>query len=428
MITPSFSPTATERVLPKLALDFTTASLDSRVTFTRTTDATHPATYTNSSGYITSATNDQPRFDYNPLTLACKGLLIEESRTNAITYSEDYRDTATAGSTRPWIWRNATVTYNSATSPSNTTTANLLIESTAASAQHDFYQAFTTTAGTAVTVSFYAKAKERTQVASIGGGGGYGTSITVIYDLVALTTNITTGTATATITDVGNGWRRCTWTGTPTITNATNHFFELAVGGSNVYTGDGTSGAYFWGIQIENGAFATSYIPTTTTTLTRNADVATMTGTNFSSWFNATQGAFAAKVIFSSLSANFPMLYCAANAATGGYYVNTNKAGAGSATVYSECADSTTQATINNLTNAVAGTALTATFAYKANSFAASGNGGAAGTDTSGTVPSNLDTLYLGSRRGLLYLNGWIQKLNYWPQRLTDNEVQAFSK
>jgi len=65
MITPSFGITATERVLPKLALDFTTASLDGRVMFARTTDATHPATYTNSNGLIASATDNQPRFDYD---------------------------------------------------------------------------------------------------------------------------------------------------------------------------------------------------------------------------------------------------------------------------------------------------------------------------------------------------------------------------
>ena len=77
MITPSYSITATERVLPNLALDFTTASLDARVTFTRTTDATHPATYVASTGYITTAANNAARFDYDPVALTCKGLLIE---------------------------------------------------------------------------------------------------------------------------------------------------------------------------------------------------------------------------------------------------------------------------------------------------------------------------------------------------------------
>jgi hypothetical protein len=60
MITPSFALTATERVLPRLALDFTTASLDSRVTFTRAGDT---ATVTNSSGYVTAINANLPRFD-----------------------------------------------------------------------------------------------------------------------------------------------------------------------------------------------------------------------------------------------------------------------------------------------------------------------------------------------------------------------------
>ena len=77
MITPAFGLTATERVLPRLALDFTTASLDPRITFTRTTGASNPATYIDSSGVITAATNNQPRFDYDPVTLVCQGLLIE---------------------------------------------------------------------------------------------------------------------------------------------------------------------------------------------------------------------------------------------------------------------------------------------------------------------------------------------------------------
>ena len=60
MITPSYSLTATERVLPKLALNFTTAALDSYVTFTRITGASNPATYVNSSGFVAAATNDHP--------------------------------------------------------------------------------------------------------------------------------------------------------------------------------------------------------------------------------------------------------------------------------------------------------------------------------------------------------------------------------
>ncbi len=95
MITPAFGLTATERVLPRLALDFTTASLDSRVTFTRTGNT---ATVINSSGYVTGINADLPRFDFNPVTLACRGLLIEEARTNSLKESNTF-------ATSPWVKR-----------------------------------------------------------------------------------------------------------------------------------------------------------------------------------------------------------------------------------------------------------------------------------------------------------------------------------
>jgi hypothetical protein len=87
MITPSFGLTSTERVLPRMALDFTTAILDSRVTVAR---AGNTATVINSSGYVVPISANLPRFDYDPATLACKGLLIEEARTNVILNSNDF--------------------------------------------------------------------------------------------------------------------------------------------------------------------------------------------------------------------------------------------------------------------------------------------------------------------------------------------------
>jgi len=94
MITPSFSLTATERVLPKLALDFTTANLDPRITFTRSGST---ATRVNSSGYIEAVAANIPRFDFNPTTLVCNGLLIEDSRTNICLQSEDLSNAS-------WSW------------------------------------------------------------------------------------------------------------------------------------------------------------------------------------------------------------------------------------------------------------------------------------------------------------------------------------
>lgn len=84
MITPAFPLAAPGRVLPKLALDFTTASLDPRVTFTR---AANTATVINSSGVIVAANADVPRFDHSPITLVCRGLLIESAKSNELLNS-----------------------------------------------------------------------------------------------------------------------------------------------------------------------------------------------------------------------------------------------------------------------------------------------------------------------------------------------------
>ena len=116
MITPAYSPTATERVLPKMALDFTTGTLDSRVSVAR---AGNTATRINSSGKIEIVNANLPRFDYDPATLAPRGLLIEEQRTNLLLRSEEFDNAS-------WAKTNATITVNATTAPDGTTTADLI--------------------------------------------------------------------------------------------------------------------------------------------------------------------------------------------------------------------------------------------------------------------------------------------------------------
>ena len=148
MITPSFGLTATERVLPKLALDFTTASLDNRITFTR---AGNTATVINSSGLVTTINADLPRFDYTLNTGGdCKGLLIEEARTNLLLQSNDVSNAA-------YTVSNVTVVANSSAAPDGTlTAAKATITNTAA---NQFFQYnLSSFAGQTLTVSFYGKA------------------------------------------------------------------------------------------------------------------------------------------------------------------------------------------------------------------------------------------------------------------------------
>jgi hypothetical protein len=308
MITPSFGLTATERVLPKLALDFTTASLDGRVTFTRTTGASNPATYTNNTGVIVNATNNQPRFDYDPVTFVCKGLLIEEAKTNLLTYSAQFENVA-------WTYTNATVSANQIVAPDGLTTADKISES-AATGSHFVASsaAFSATSGTTYTQSVYAKAGSVSVLQLIFASGPWGTNAYANYDLANGVLGTVGSSATATITSVGNDWYRLTLTAAATASTTGAGCIpafcnnSTTGGRASSYAGNTASNVYIWGAQLEAGAFATSYIPTTTAALTRNADVATMTGTNFSDWWQAGLGGATVQALPSTVSGIRPLI------------------------------------------------------------------------------------------------------------------------
>lgn len=271
MITPSFSITATERVLPKLALDFTVGALDPRITFVRTTDVTNPATYIGNNGYVVNATNNQPRFDYDSATLVCKGLLIEESRTNSVLYSSDYANVLWTKSS------SATATINTAIAPDSTNTANTIDLS--ASGISYISQYVVTPSSLSFSSSIYIKGTAGQTYTVKMNNNGVGTWVGT--DGV-ITSGSTIITKTYTLTGL---WQRLSIYGTNSV----------ALTGLYTYLGDARTTQtaivfYAWGAQLEAGAFPTSYIPTTTTALTRNADVATMTGTNFSDWYNVDAG------------------------------------------------------------------------------------------------------------------------------------------
>lgn len=328
MITPAFGITATERVLPKLALDFTTASLDPRITFTRTTGASNPATYINSSGVITAATNNQPRFDYDPVTLVCKGLLIEESRTNSLLNTD--------------------------------------LLST---------QIVTVTAATR-TLSFY--------------GTG---SVTL------------SGAHAAVVSGAGAYPTRTTYSFTP-IAGA----LTLTVAGTVQFA------------QLEAGAFATSYIPTTTAALTRNADVATMTGTNFSDWFNASEGSFAIEgSAFAETQGGQKQGFLLVSPTVVSSSFRVSIAPLGYTIV-----DTTTQVN-QSLSTFVANTDYTVVAAYKLNDCQFASNSTLGATDTACTIPTVNFAQFGRFRSADGLLSGYIKSMRYWPQRLTGAELQAFS-
>ncbi len=326
MITPSFALTATERVLPCMAVDFTTAILDSRITFTR---AGNTATVTNSSGVIVGINADLPRFDYNPTTLVCKGLLIEESRTNVL--------------------------LNSLINGTNLTT-----------------QSVTVTAA-ARTLSFY------------------GTGQIVL-----------SGAASATIVGGGAYPTRTTYTFTPSAGTLT-----LTVTGTVQYA------------QLEIGSFVTSFIPTAGTAVVRNAELALMTGANFTNWFNESEGTL---VVQASTNSSAAIL---------SFQVSTddnNRVGigySGTANIF-RIRNGGVAADPANVTASAAN--YLAALAYKTANSAGSSNASAVVTSSPGTMTARTAASFGSNITGGFSQNGIIKRAAYYPLRLTNAELQAFSK
>lgn len=419
MITPAYAPTATERVLPRLALDFTTASLDARVTVTR---ALNTATAINNSGVIAAVNANLPRFDYDPVALTCKGLLIEEARTNLQTYSETFSSWPTlSGASAP----NAT-----AANPLGGTTVSKLTEDSSSGGHVVGSADITVSSGATVTLSVYAKPAGRNWIAVYDSRSTTGKYFDVANGVIG--GNLVGAPVSASITPGPNGYYRCSITVTAPATIVTPQVWLASANNTFSYQGNGTSGAYLSAFQTEVGAFATSYIPNLATgTTTRNADVVSMTGTNFSSWYNANEGTFAVRADLFDAASIAVNPFCDALTNASNDIVLGKRVGGGGTTDFQMMVvnGGAVQAFIAAASVLTAkNTYYTGVGAYKANSFQAAAKGVAGTPDTSGTVPT-VNQLQIGSSTAVGgYLNGHIASLRYWPQRLINAEVQAFSK
>jgi hypothetical protein len=312
-----------------LALDFIdgTNTLDPRITFTRSTTAT----FTNSAGLIATAAINAARFDYDPVTLQPKGLLIEEQRTQLL--------------------------LNSSLAGTSLATQNV------------------TVTAVAHTLSFY----------------GTGT--------VTLSGTSTAGPLVGT----GAYPARSTLTFTPTAGTLT-----LTVTGDVQFA------------QLEIGAFATSFIPSAASQVTRAVDSAVMTGTNFSSWYNVNTGTFYAQsASFGNASVRYITFASdATNSNRIAQYFST------ATMVGLVTASGTAQAQMSVSGVTPAKTAL----AYATDNFAFARNASLA-TDTSGTVPVGLTQMQIGAglTAATSTLNGTIARISFYPRRLTDAELQGIT-
>jgi hypothetical protein len=269
-------------VLPTLDLDFANSkTLDPRITFTRASGGS----YVGADGLIKYAGVNEARFDHDPLTGESLGLLVEEARTNLLLRSEEFDNSY-------WAKDAISIIPNQIIAPDGTLTADKIIGNSSTSIGN-MARLFSFTSGTSVTYSIYAKKGEidiftylQTNFAFGGTGGNRSVTFNLTNGTVQQDAQGDTGIF-GRIQNVGNGWYRCIATITPTSTvNSSMQYVRF------LSTGDGVSGIYIWGAQLEVGTFPTSYIPTQASTRTRAVDNAQITGRNFSSFSNLNEGTF----------------------------------------------------------------------------------------------------------------------------------------
>jgi hypothetical protein len=380
--------------------------------------ATTTQAITNYIPVLLTAGGGQPRFDHNPTTSESLGLLIEEQRTNIISSSEAFQN---------WGPADFTVTSNTIVGPGGTLTGDKLIANSTNS-YHYIGQTFATVASSVYSCSVYLKQGENRYANILVNNSGGFAAIGVDMQAGTIVTNsVGVSQASGTIQSVGNGWYRATLIVTAASTTVE---FRITASNSNnttwTFAGDGFSGFYVWGAQAELGSFPTSYIPTTSASATRAADFASMTGVNFTRWFNNGEGTFYSEVSFPAPAYNSSNTYHFE--VSDGTSSNRLIGYTGSAQAQMFVSNGgATQVGILSTSPPAINTSYRCAFLYEVNNFALSVNAQTPVTDTSGTVPSvkqlNIAANYAASEP----LNGWMKKLAYYPQAVTSAQLQALT-
>lgn len=397
-------------IMPAITLDFANSQqLDPRVTFSRASGAT----YTNSSGLIASAADHEPRFDHDPVTGECLGLLIEESRTNFIVNSE-YLESSTGWKS---VWDGATVTRTrdvTIANPSGGTGASK-IEVSRPTAENDWgavgANSVNTGSSGVKTVFVWLKAATASDVGKKVSLWQYDSGFKIYRNIV--------------LTD---GWVRVNATSS-SYGASVSEPLNLGLLQSSVPDSDGVTNTelsvnfYAWGAQLEE-EFPTSYIPTAGSAVTRAADIARIDGSNFTSWFNQDAGSFVATVDPGS---------------KGGPVVGPIANGTDvSAALFLQCYASQIRV-INYLGPGATGNDLVDNSPVDGvNTFAVAGSKTESGTvarfnGSLGTVNANraqgqtsLFGIKIGERSGNYYC-GHLSRLSYYNERLTDAELQTLT-
>ena len=370
------------------------AQLEQRSSVTAYTPTT-TAPITNYIPVMKFAPANAPRFDYDPITGKPLGLLIEEGRTNLLIYSGDLTLSSGGGVTR----------INNLIAPDGTLTGTL---STATGTGANFFisqsSAIAVTAGITYTASIYIK--------------GIGSSIGKTPAFWFWYAGTATGAAVFSSGVLTADWKRFTISTTPTGSGTL--YIRLDQTGINTSVAGESVGV--WGSQAEAGSFATSYIPTTTGSVSRQPDQASMTGSNFSSWYNQSQGSLYVETI---------AVFGTNNSGTAGLSDGTvnnsiNMYGNQTSSYLDSIVSGVT--VVGNYSYGLTNYPLKSIYSYLTNNTITTANGITPLVDSSCAIPT-VNRLIIGSiySGNSFFLNGHIRKLTYYPKALSSTELQALT-
>jgi hypothetical protein len=357
--------------------------------------------------------NGSPRFDYDPITLQCKGLLMEESRTNLLTGSNTFNAWGNAASgfiSYDTNVLNPAGDYNTfylySTNPVNTYPQIV-------------YKNITVLPNTDYVFSIYAKAKEW--------------SLFVPQAFYNSNTLYLSGQNSY----LTNDWNRYTFRFN--TLGATDITFRCLLSG-NASTWLGTSGINIWGAQLEQGSFVTSYIPTSTITVTRNNDLALVNP--ISGFYNQLEGSVFYEVYRPPVVTLAPNKWgdplCFFKSDYTNYYVDfynqIQTTSASVATGFGTTLKITNggtnpQAEVGTFNNNISYGFYRFSGGYRTNDVVTFGSNAVGTVNTLAYMASTVDVMSIGSFRGLSnFYNGWIRKIAYYPSRLPNTILQYFTK
>jgi len=411
-------------ITPSLVLNFGNRTLDSRIQYSRASNGTFVA----ATGLIQNATSGVARFEHNPITRDCRGLLMEEQKTNLLLWSANTRGGG-------WTADQAFLDTSAITAPDGSATVSKMTEGTSSVGYRIIRQDPTgIAANTVYTASMFIKPAELANV----GLSWFDVSGTGLYAYADF--NLTTGTvvafnetyangfsnsamANAAITPYANNWYRCSLT----FTTGANTGGSIRLGLSGFASpGGNVNGVYVWGGQLEDRYTTTSLIYTTTAQVTRLQDDAKITGNNFFNFFNAAEGTIITESEVNSVmtgtqgvvTANrYPFLW------------HLNKWGSTNGTVitwYGSVVELTINGTYNNQGAVPAGFSKYAMAVANSSGQSATCLNGGVVANRSGTG-FNRDTDFLGigsaNGSGTNIFNGTIKSLTFYPKRLDNNTL-----